>query len=175
MSGGAQIIESKTKSSILPLILGLVLALVGGGGGFVAAYTGFFGLLAREGSSQQAQAETDGLADTGLAPTPRPQTGGNLTFLPLAPITLNVGTAGRSRHLRFSAQLEVPTSQAAAVQHLMPRILDVINIYLRALEPHEIEEPAALLRLRAQMLRRIRIVAGPDAVNDLLIIEFIFN
>jgi len=61
------------------------------------------------------------------------------------------------------------------VQALMPRIMDVLNIYLRALDPPELEEPAALLRLRAQMLRRVQIVTGPGLVNDLLIIEFVFN
>lgn len=172
MSAAAQTAEAKPKSSALPLILGLGLAVAGGGGGFYAAYSGFFGLLGHD----EAVADAAALpAEPGRAPAPRPATGANSTFLPLDPITVNVGPAGQSRHLRFSAQLEVPSAQAAAVQHLMPRILDVINIYLRALAPHELEEPAALVRLRAQMLRRVRIVAGPEAVTDLLIIEFVFN
>ena len=53
--------------------------------------------------------------------------------------------------------------------------MDVLNIYLRALDPHELQEPAALLRLRAQMLRRVQIVTGPGMVNDLLVMEFVFN
>jgi len=174
MSGATQPVEKPAKSSKLPLILGLVLALAGGGGGFFAAYTGFFGLLGADSHASESGTEQT-QADTGRAPNTTPPSSAGLTFVPLEPITVNMGPPGASRHLRFSAQLEVPTPRATEVQHLTPRILDVINIYLRALDPHEIEEPAALVRLRAQMLRRIRIVAGPEAVNDLLIIEFVFN
>ena len=45
----------------------------------------------------------------------------------------------------------------------------------RAVDLPEVEEPAALTRLRAQMLRGIQLVAGPDRVRDLLIMEFLFN
>ena len=58
---------------------------------------------------------------------------------------------------------------------LRPRILDVLNGYLRAVEVAELEDPSALVRLRAQMLRRIQVVAGEGRVNDLLISEFVLN
>lgn len=180
MSGATQAVENAPKSSKKPLILGLVLALLGGGGGFFGAYTNGFGLLGGDSHAEgEPAADAHGTAgahaETGHAPSPATRPGAAVSFVPLDPITINLGPPGESRHLRFAAQLEVPTARAAEVQHLTPRILDVINIYLRALDPHEIEEPAALVRLRAQMLRRIRIVAGPEAVNDLLIIEFVFN
>ena len=57
----------------------------------------------------------------------------------------------------------------------MPRIVDVMNGYLRALDAAELENPAALVRLRAQMLRRIQIVTGEGRVRDLLITEFVLN
>ncbi len=57
----------------------------------------------------------------------------------------------------------------------MPRVVDVLNGYLRALEIQDIESAAALTRLRAQMLRRVQIVAGPGRINDLLIMEFVLN
>ncbi len=96
-------------------------------------------------------------------------------YLPMEPIVINLGARGDSRMLRFGAQLEVSPQHLNEVRHLMPRIIDVLNIYLRALEMHEIEEPAALLRLRAQMLRRVQIVTGAGRVNDLLVTEFILN
>ena len=58
---------------------------------------------------------------------------------------------------------------------LMPRVLDVLNTYLRAVEVRDLEEPAALARLRAQMLRRIQVVTGEGRVRDLLIAEFVLN
>ena len=39
----------------------------------------------------------------------------------------------------------------------------------------DIEDPAALARLRAQMLRRIQVVTGEGQVRDLLITEFVLN
>ena len=57
----------------------------------------------------------------------------------------------------------------------MPRVLDVLNTYLRAVDVRDLEQPSAIPRLRAQMLRRIQVVTGPDRVRDLLITEFILN
>ena len=57
----------------------------------------------------------------------------------------------------------------------MPRVVDVLNSYLRALEIDDLRGNAALVRLRAQMLRRVQTVIGRDRVNDLLIMEFVMN
>lgn len=167
MSSPAQAAQTIQKPSKVPLILGLVLALAAGAGGFAVTYLGLVDSLLG-GEAHESPSSTD-------APRTAPADSTGVTFVPMDPITINLGPRSDSRHLRFSAQLEVPSAQAAEVQRLMPRIVDVLNIYLRALDPHEIEEPAALLRLRGQMLRRVRIVTGPGAVNDLLVIEFVFN
>lgn len=148
------------KASKLPLLLGLVLALALGGGGFWATFSGLV------------------LPDAPASAAPRPQAPASApvgTFLPIDPITINLGQRGQSRHLRFVAQIEVEPAHAAEVGRLMPRIVDVLNTYLRAVDLPELEEPAALTRLRGQMLRRIQIVTGPGRVNDLLIMEFVFN
>ena len=77
--------------------------------------------------------------------------------------------------MRFSAQLEVPPDRVIEVEGIKPRIVDVLNGYLRAVETADLEDPAALVRLRAQMLRRVQIVAGEGRVSDLLIMEFVMN
>lgn len=169
MSSPAQATQPSVKASKLPLILGVVLALAGAAGGFAVMYLGLADSLLGHGSEQ---AEASG---TSHSPPSQATQAAQVAFVPIDPITVNLGTRNDSRHLRFSAQLEVAASQASEVQRLMPRIMDVLNVYLRALDPHELEEPAALIRLRGQMLRRVRIVAGPGAVSDLLIIEFVFN
>ena len=87
---------------------------------------------------------------------------------------ISLGTSG-ARHLRFSAQLEVPSAYQAEVEHLKPRVMDVLNGYLRAVDLRDLEDPSALMRLRAQMLRRIQVVTGEGRINDLLIIEFVLN
>jgi len=57
----------------------------------------------------------------------------------------------------------------------MPRILDVLNSYLRAVAITDLEDPTAMARLRAQMLRRVQIVTGEGRVRDLLVTEFVLN
>lgn len=145
------------KTSKLPLILALVGALVLGGGGFYATYSGL--LL---GPSGEAAEQT-------VADLP------DIAFVPLEPLVISLPPGSGSKHLRFSSQLEVATSHAQEVTLLMPRILDVLNGYLRAVETRDLEDPSALVRLRAQMLRRIQIVTGEGRVRDLLVTEFVLN
>lgn len=148
------------KKGKLGLILGLVLALIGGGGAFYAIYSGI--ILAPE---PEEHAEVQVRETSPLPP---------ISFVPLDPIVVTVGRSG-SRQLRFRAELEVDPVRADDVALLMPRILDVLNGYLRAVDLIELENPASLIKLRAQMLRRIQIVTGQGHVRDLLITEFVFT
>jgi flagellar FliL protein len=93
----------------------------------------------------------------------------------LDPILLSLPPGSSSKLLRFSGHLEVVPEQREAVTGLMPRIHDVLNTYLRAVDVEDLEEPAALLRLRAQMLRRVQVVVGDGPVRDLLVTEFVLN
>jgi flagellar FliL protein len=146
-----------TKRSKLPLVLGLVLALVGGGGGFYVAWSGLL---------PGGDAPSDG-ADVPALP--------DVAFVPLDPLIINLGSGGRSRHLRFGAQIEVEAQFEKDVAKLRPRLLDLLNGYLRAVDPAEFDDPAALLRMRAQLLRRIQMIAGDGRVRDLLVTEFVLN
>ena len=153
----------KKKGSKLPLILGVVLALVGGGGGFMAVQ---MGLLGGGGDSGHEAAEAEVTAPDPLEP---------VAFVPLDPVVIALPGTNNREHLRFTAQLEVPPDQQAAVEAIKPRIVDVLNGYLRAVDLSDLENPSALMRLRGQMLRRIQVVAGEGRVNDLLIMEFVLN
>ncbi len=147
------------KKSKLPLIIGLVLFLALGGGGFYAVYSGM--ILAPATESKPTDAAMDGA--TGVA------------FVPLTQVTISLGKVAENHHLRFTAQLEVPKEKVAEVTELVPRILDVLNGYLRAVDVPELEDANALVRLRSQMLRRIQIVTGEGRVRDLLVTEFVLN
>ena len=61
------------------------------------------------------------------------------------------------------------------MESLKPRAVDVLNTYLRAVDPADVDDPAAMLRMRAQMLRRIQVVMGEGKVRDLLVAEFIVH
>ncbi len=138
------------------LIVAALGALVAGGGGFLAAYGGYLESLLPSGESAESR-----------EPTP--------SFVAIAPLTISLGPEAQSRILRFAAELEVEKGQAKQVEAMMPRIVDVLNTYLRAVDEAELDDPAALALLRAQMLRRIQIVVGDGLVRDLLILEFILS
>ncbi|MBP1805083.1 flagellar basal body-associated FliL family protein [Rubellimicrobium aerolatum] len=155
--------EEKPKKSKLPLILGVVLAVLGGAGGFMAVKMGLLGSHAEEEPAPEALEEAQ-LPE--LAPA---------AFVALPPLVVNLPGGDGRRFLRFSGQLEVAPEHVEEVTTLSPRVVDVLNGYLRALEPREVEDPTALLRIRAQMLRRVQVVAGGDRVRDLLVMEFVIN
>lgn len=148
----------KPKRSAKGLLIGAVLALALGGGGFYAAFSGLLPVGGGYGGIEPAPAALPEIA-----------------FVPMTPMLINLGTGASGRHLRFNAELEVTKNAAGDVTHLMPRILDVLNGYLRAVEMTDLEDPAALIRLRAQMLRRIQVVVGEGRVRDLLVTEFVLN
>jgi len=143
------------------LLIGLIGAIVLGGGGFYATFSGLVGL----GNSAQTDSHGD------LAAFAMPV----VSFVPLEPMVISLGADANATHLRFTAQLEVTPGAAAAVVAVMPRILDVLNTYLHAVSEEELSEPAAITRLRAQILRRVQVVAGPENIRDVLITEFVLG
>ena len=154
--------EEPPKKSKMPLIIGLVLALVGGGGGFYATWSG---MILGGNQGDQASAEIEEIKDPFA----------DIAFVEIEPMTISVNAQPERRMLRFRAQLEVPKGYQEDVTKLLPRVVDVLNSYLRALEVADLEDQSALTRLRAQMLRRVQVVTGQDRVNDFLIMEFVLT
>lgn len=151
--------DKPKKGGKLGLVLGIVGALALGGGGFFAIYSGMIP-LGGGGGGHEAPPSAGAL---------------HVAFVPMEPIMVALPRGGQARMLRFTGQLEVAPEHQAEVASLMPRVLDVLNTYLRAVEVKDLEDPAALARLRAQMLRRLQVVTGEGRVNDLLITEFVLN
>lgn len=139
------------------LLLSLVLGLAGGAGGYVAATAG----LLPGGTAAQTKTA--------------PAMASGRVFVPVDPIIVSLGATGANRYLSFRAQLEVVSASASEVAALMPRVVDVLNGYLRAVDVREFDAPHGLIRLRAQMLRRVQLVVGDGKVTDLLVMEFVLN
>ncbi len=152
--------EEPKKRSKKPLLIGFVLAVLLGGGGFYAVWAGI--ILAPDGNMEAMEEEP-------MQPLP------DVAFVSVQPLVVNIGTGASAKHLRFHAQLEVSKDAEDEVIQMLPRVVDVFNGYLRAVDISELENKAALVRLRAQMLRRVQIVTGEGRVRDLLIMEFVMN
>ena len=147
------------KSSKLPLLIGLVLAVVLGAGGFYAVWSGL--LFGAAPAGAEAEHGAEGLPE--------------IAFVAIAPLVISIGDTAAARHLKFTSSLEVNKAAEEEVTLLLPRILDVMNGYLRAVDPKDLEDPSALVRLRAQLLRRIQLVTGEGRVRDLLVTEFVLD
>lgn len=139
------------------MLLGLALAAAMGGAGFSAMYSGLVSALWE-----------DRIAAISA-------NGDQTEFIAIERLLVSIDDGRRTRHLRFAASMEVARAHRADVARLMPRILDVLNGYLRALQIQDFADPGTLVRLRAQMLRRIQIVTGDGRVSDLLVTEFVLN
>lgn len=143
------------------LIISVVFALVAGGGGFYAAMQGMIPMTGTGDEKPEAVAE--------VAPLK------SVTFVEIEPMLIPMGNLLSNQHLRFRAELEVEPAYQEDVEVLKPRIVDVLNGYLRALDREDLERPAALVLLRSNMLRRVQTVVGEGRVKDLLIMEFVVN
>jgi flagellar FliL protein len=152
---GAQEAPPKGKKKLILVSLGLALA--GAGGGYFAAQSGLLPMRSYKAAPEAAMPVA------------------TAAFVPIDPIVISLGSSGPNRHLSFRGQLEVPAETVAEVTGLMPRIVDVLNSYLRAVDVREFDSPHGLVRLRSQMLRRVQIIVGDGKVDDLLVMEFVLN
>ncbi|MFA3919240.1 flagellar basal body-associated FliL family protein [Ruegeria hyattellae] len=159
--------EEPTKPGKMGLVMAVLLAVVGAGTGFFLASSGKVPLLGGK-KTEQAHVEAAGHVSKSYADV-------KVVFVDLPPVLISLESKRGTRHLRFHAQVEVETKYQTDVEAIIPRIVNVMNSYLRALSLAELQDPLALPRLRAQLLRRLSIVSGEGRVRDLLVMEFILN
>lgn len=145
-----------SKSILKPLLGGVAGAILLGAGSF---YIAFSGLTPAIGSFFQKT----------------PAIGVELAFVPIEVITISLPPQSGARLVRISGQIEVAPESHTAMMQMQPRFVDVILTYLHAVEIADLRQPAALIHLRAQLLRRLHVVAGGEHVRDFLITEFLLD
>jgi flagellar FliL protein len=161
----------KGKSKLL--LVACVLALVAGGGGFYAVYSGLLVLPFIGGGEdkQDTVAAGHGGGTGNASQAPHPFEPG--AFIHLDPLIITLGPQSKSEHLKITLAIEVEPGREAEVEAVKPRVIDILNGFLRAVDEREFELPRSMERLRAQMLRRVKLVTPKGAVRDLLIQEFV--
>ena len=112
--------DAPVKKSKLPLIIGVVLAIAGGGGGFFAVSSGLlpFGQSAESEETHVAEKAPEGV-DSGESAEDIAQ----LAFIEMEPIVITLRKASGIKHLRFNAQLEVDAIHQAEVEKVLPRVV----------------------------------------------------
>lgn len=152
------------KRSKLPLLLGLILFIVAAGGGFYATFSGKVSVASLMGG-KKASGESDVVMAAVAAPS----------YIPIGEIVIPLGPQAEAEFLMITSEIEVSPKDATTFEALLPRIRDLFNTYLRAVEARDLEQPDATLRLRDQLLRRLRVIAEPAAPRDLLFTSFILR
>lgn len=130
--------EEPAKGGKGPLLIGLVLALVGAGGGFFAVSSGILPFGAKPETHHEEAEHAKDVVYTD-----------DIEFVAIPSMVISFTSGGRRQLLRFGAELEITKGYKEDVETLLPRIVDVLNGYLRALEVSDIDDPLALTRLRA--------------------------
>jgi flagellar FliL protein len=148
------------KGSKLKLVIVLIAILAVGAGAGFAGYSGLISLDSFTGGQS---------ADHGADPTDDTE----FVALPELIIPLRKGTG--ARHLRAVLHIEVVAGAGERIKMLEPRVLDVLNTFLRAVEERDLESPESFARIQAQMLRRVKLVAGEHDVRDVLVGEFVMQ
>lgn len=100
---------------------------------------------------------------------------GDVIFVPLEPLIVSLGPDASSRFLRISISLETNKDGQAVLEELTPRLRDVLNGYLRAVDEEDLAQPASMSRLRAQMLRRLQLAAPDGVITNVLITDFVLT
>lgn len=148
------------------------LALLAGGGGFLTVQAGFLDpILAMIGVERSATHSHDS------ASTPRREggTASDAAYVFIDPIVISLGPQSRSKHLKVGLAIDVAPGREPDVTATLPRVVDTLQGFLRAVDERELDAPLSMDRLRAQMLRRVQLVTPAGAVRDLLIQEFVLN
>ena len=113
----------------------------------------------------EAAAVTESEAATTATPS--------VIFMSLPPIVANLYTENdfqRFLSIEMSIELVDPADEVA-IQNAMPRVLDLIQAYLRDIAPEDLDGSAGMYDLRRNLLHRIRLGVAPVEVSDLLFRE----
>ena len=157
------------------MLFGLVGALIFGGGTFFGVFSGMIPL-----PFGAAPPPPEAHAQDTANHAPKDKHGQDYSelassFIPMREMIISLGPNSNAKHLKLVISVEVDSEAEQQVTALAPRIRDVLNTFLRAVDERDFEVPRAMTRLRGQMLRRVQLVTPPGSVRDLLIQDFVLN
>jgi len=118
-------------------------------------------------------APADGAADGSLGVIAEGPDG--VTFFTLPDMVVNIQAAdGRPTFLKLKLTLETRDAHVAEqLQAEMPRMQDMFQGFLRELRPEDLAGSAGSFQLRAEILRRVNLIAAPGKVDAVLIEEML--
>ncbi len=80
----------------------------------------------------------------------------------------------RAKYLKLKVSLEASNQQVLdALNPIMPRVMDMFQLYLRELRSSDLEGSAGIYRLKEELLRRVNLEIHPYRVSRVLFNEII--
>ncbi|WP_414641872.1 flagellar basal body-associated FliL family protein [Brevundimonas sp.] len=180
----------KKKLPLLFIVIPAALVVLGGGGGAAfflmqpkaeAAEGGGHGAAKKGGDHGKAEKKGGGHGAAGGEANPAlgviSEGPDGVTFYTLPDMVVNIQAPdGRPTFLKLKLTLEM--HDAALAEHLqaeMPRMQDMFQSFLRELRPEDLAGSAGSFQLRAEILRRVNLIAAPGKVDAVLIEEMLVN
>ena len=179
----------KKKLPLLFIVIPAALVVLGGGGGAAfflmqpkpaSAEDGGHGAETKGGHDKKAEkksgghgAAADGPADPALGVIAEGPDG--VTFFTLPDMVVNIQAPdGRPTFLKLKLTLETKDAHVAEqLQAEMPRMQDMFQGFLRELRPEDLAGSSGTFQLRAEILRRVNLIAAPGKVDAVLIEEML--
>lgn len=152
--GGGEQAEGKKKLRLSPKKLAMLgaplLLLLGTGGYFALDYLPSFG------------SEPEGMQKVKV-------------YYNLPEMVVNLSSQDkRAQYLKLKVSLEAQDQKVLdALNPMMPRVLDMFQLYLRELRSSDLEGSAGIYRLKEELLRRINLEIHPLQVSRVLFNEII--
>jgi flagellar FliL protein len=177
---------AKKKIPLLFIIIPAALVVLGGGGATAfllmkpksAEAAGDHAAPAKEEKKGKKEGGGHGGGEGGAAPEGAGKIAAGpdgVTFYTLPDMIVNIQSAdGRPTYLKLRLTLE--TKDAAVASHLQaeaPRMQDMFQGFLRELRPEDLAGSAGSYQLRAEILRRVNLIAAPGKVDAVLIEEML--
>lgn len=163
-SGGGKF---NAKKIILFVVLPLFI-LGGAGGGLYMS--GMLGKLLGGGgeAAGEEHAEAEGHGEEHAAE--------ESVFLPMPDMLVNLAGEGKPSYLKLKVQLELKNeADKAAVEAVMPRVVDQFQTYLREIRVKDLRGSAGIYRLQMELLARVNAAAAPTEVKDVLFQEILIQ
>jgi flagellar protein FliL len=155
------------RKTLLFVVAPAVLVVVLGVGAYLFLFAGAAEEVAAEGAHGEPGAHGEAAAHAEEAAHP--------VFYDVPDILVNVSAGGeKPAFLKLSVSLELEGEEAkAAVEPVVPRVVDQLQTYLRELRVEDLSGSAAMFRLKEELLRRVNLAVEPVKVKDVLFREMI--
>ena len=175
---------AKKKPPLLVIIIGaaVLVAAIGGGAAFMLlkpkspqAEQPADAHAAKKDDKKEGGHGKEGEAPAGAAAGTIAAGPDGVTFYTLPDLIVNIQSPeGRTTYLKLKLTLEMKDAAVASrLQAEAPRLNDMLQSFLRELRPDDLAGSAGSYQLRAELLRRINLVAAPGKVDAVLIEEML--